>query len=65
MLQKKSIQCGKPGKWKTGRENFNIKWSVKHGGKNYLVQTSNVEVEVPSITIEASNVEFEITNIIN
>ena len=65
MLQNKFIQCGKPGKWKTGQENFNIEWSVKHGGKNYLVQTSNVEVEVPSITVQASKLECEIINIIN
>ena len=40
-------------------------WSVKHGGKNYLVQTSYVEVEVPSITVQASKLEREITDIIN
>ena len=33
--------------------------------KIYLIQTSNVEVEVPSITVQASKLECEITNIIN
>ena len=33
--------------------------------KIYLIQTSNVEVEVPSITVQASKLECEIINIIN
>ena len=50
----KFIQCGKPGKGKVrnGLEKKNIMQSVKHGGKNYLVQTPNVEVELlVSLTI--------------
>ena len=39
------------------QESGNIQLSVKHGGKNYQVQTSNVEVEVPSITVQASKLE--------
>ena len=49
MLQSpKFIQCGKPGKGKVQNraEKKKIMRSVKHGGKNYLVQTANVEVEL-------------------
>ena len=50
MLQSpKFIQCGKPGKGKVqnrAEKKKKIMRSVKHGGKNYLVQTANVEVEL-------------------
>ena len=50
MLQSpKFIQCGKPGRGKlqnrAGKKK-NIMRSVEHSGKNYLVQTANVEVEL-------------------
>ena len=41
-----NVENQEKAKCKTGLKKKNIMRSVKHGEKNYLVQTANVEVEL-------------------